>query len=108
MKILFILAGILAAFVTAGVALFWYVRYLFQGKPQDEERNVVLVDARPGFEYLRVLEEGESWIPHPDGGIIVVHPDRLPRRCWIDEDTNTVRQDIVRLSTVCLPFDTQE
>lgn len=41
-------------------------------------RNFVPID---GARFVRELTEGETWRPHPDGGVIILHPDRRPLWC---------------------------
>lgn len=37
----------------------------------------------PGCTFLHELQDGESWTLHPQGGVVVTHPDREPVRIHI-------------------------
>jgi len=51
-----------------------------------------------GTEFFRELTEGEAWMPHPENGIIVTHPDRQPLWCRMEIDA--YRQDWIDLSEI--------
>jgi hypothetical protein len=56
----------------------------------------VLAVARPDTTFLVHLQPGETWHPHPCGGVVIAHPDRGVD--WVHE----VDGQIVRESITCV------
>ncbi len=60
------------------------------------------IDGRRGVAFARLnrelvvisLQEGETWVQAPAGGVLVIHPLRKPVWCRIDDDGRYVRSPV--------------
>lgn len=45
----------------------------------------VTVHRTPNFHWIYELQPGDTWAPHPAGGVIVANPERKPLWCHVTD-----------------------